>query len=168
MRDKVAILNTHGHCMLENIKCTKIINPGQIPVDCSDQPVFALTKELQFRFPKIVQNYFSLFEGLHIEQSLLVLNGQLIKGSGLMKILNLQKLSTIQFSAVVDVNSIKRATYCIQVTLSTFYLKLNEAIALDNLNGAFPYDWLRQISAENEMCIFCKMVFVSKSIISCL
>ena len=34
--------------MLENIKCTKIINPGQIPVDCSDQPVFALTKELQF------------------------------------------------------------------------------------------------------------------------
>ena len=100
-----------------------------------------------------------MFGGLHIEQSLLVLHGQLIKGSGLMKILKLQQLSTIQFSAVVDVNSIKRATYCIQVTLSTFYIKLNEAIALDNLNDACPYDWLRQISAENEMCIFCKMVF---------
>ena len=34
--------------MLENIKCTKIINPGQTQVDCNDQPVFALTKELQF------------------------------------------------------------------------------------------------------------------------
>ena len=47
-RDKVATLNTQGHCMLENIKCTKIINPGQTPVECHDQPAFALTKELQF------------------------------------------------------------------------------------------------------------------------
>ena len=88
----VATLSTQCHCMLENIKCTKIINPGQTPVDCSDQPVFPLTKELQFRFPKMFQNYFPLFGGLHMEQSLLVLHGQLIKGSGLMEILNLQKL----------------------------------------------------------------------------
>ena len=99
--------------MLENIKCTKIINPGQTPVDCSDQLVFALTKELQFRFPNMFQNYFLLFGELHIEQSLLVLYGQEIKGSGLMKILNLQKLSTLRLSVVVDVNTIKRATYCV-------------------------------------------------------
>ena len=78
--------------MLENIKCTKIINPGQTPVDCSDQPVFALTKELQFRFPKMFQNYFPLFGGLHIEEFLLFLHGKLIKVSGLMESLNLQKL----------------------------------------------------------------------------
>ena len=104
------------------------------------------------------QNYFPLFGGLHIEQSLLVLHGQLIKDFGLMEILNPQKLSVIGLSAVVDVNSIKRATYCIQVTLSTFYIKLNQATALDNLN-ACPYDWLRQRSAENEMCFFWEMVF---------
>ena len=46
-----------------------------------------------------------------------------------MKIANLQKLSTVGLSAVVDVNSIKGATYCIQVTLSTLYVKLNEATA---------------------------------------
>ena len=40
IRDKVPTLNTQGHCMLENIKCTEIINPGQTLVDCSDQPVF--------------------------------------------------------------------------------------------------------------------------------
>ena len=49
-----------------------------------------------------------------------------------MEILNLQKLSTIGLSAVVDVNSIKTATYCIQVTLSTLNI---------NLNNACPYDW---------------------------
>ena len=60
---------------------------------------------------------------------------------------------------VVNVNNIKRAIYCIQVTLSTLYIKLNEATALDNLNNTFPYDWPRQKSAENEMCFFWKMVF---------
>ena len=55
-------LKNEGHCMLENIKCTKIINPGQTPVDRSDQPVFALTKELQFRFLKMFQNYFPILD----------------------------------------------------------------------------------------------------------
>ena len=145
--------------MLENIKCTKIINPGQTPVDCSDQPVFALTKELQFRFPKMFQNYFPLFGGLHIEEFLLFLHGKLIKVSGLMESLNLQKLWTIGLSAVVDVNGIKIATYCVQVTLSTLYIKLNDATALDNLNIACPHNWLRQKSAEIEMYFFWKMVF---------
>ena len=40
---------------------------------------------------------------LHIEQSLLVVHDQLIDGSGLLEILNLQKLSTISVFAVVDV-----------------------------------------------------------------
>ena len=40
IRDKVPTLNAQGHCMLENIKCTEIINPGQTLVDCSEQPVF--------------------------------------------------------------------------------------------------------------------------------
>ena len=145
--------------MLHTIKCTKIINPGQTLVDCSDQPVYALTRELQFRFSKMFQNYFPLFGELHIEQSLLVLHGQLIEGSGLMEILNLQKLSTIGLSAVVHINSVKRAAYCIQVTLSTLYIKLNEATALDNLNNACSHGWLRQKSAENEICFFWKMVF---------
>ena len=108
IRDKIATLNTQGHCMLEHIKQTKFINPGQTPVDCSDQPVFTLTKELQFRFTKMFQNYFPLFGELYIKQSLLVLHVQLIKGSGLMEILNHQNLSTIGLSAVVDLKS-----YCI-------------------------------------------------------
>ena len=88
--DKVATLNTQGHCTLGNIKCNKIINPDQTPVDCTDQPIFTLTKKLQFRFPKMFQNYFPLFVALHIKHSLLVLLGQLFKGSGLMEILNLK------------------------------------------------------------------------------
>ena len=158
IRDKVATLNTQGHCMLENIKSTAVINPGQTPVDVSDQPVFALTKELQYRFPWLFKDYFPLFGGLHIEQSLLVVHGQLIDGSGLLEILNLQKLSTIGLSTVVEVSSIKRAIYCIQVTVSTLFIKLKEAVAIDNPNSLSPYDWLASKSSESEMCFYWKIV----------
>ena len=76
IRNKVAKLNTQGHCMLENIRSTNVINPIQTPVDVSDQPVYALTKERQYRFPDLFEKYFPLFGGLHIEQSLLVLHSQ--------------------------------------------------------------------------------------------
>ena len=44
-----------------------------------------------------------------------------------MEILNLEKLLTIGLPVVADVNSIQRAIYCIQVSLSTLYIKLNKA-----------------------------------------
>ena len=88
----------------------------------------------------------------------------LIDGSGLMEILNLQKLSTFGVSAVVDVNSIKRATYSLKVIISTLYIKLSEAASLDEANSSedwsfqSPYDWLTKKASENEMCFFWKIV----------
>ena len=73
------------------MKWTETLNPGQTPVDISDQPVYALTKELQLRFPKTFSNYFPLFRQLHIEQCLLVIHGQMIKGSGILEILTENK-----------------------------------------------------------------------------
>ena len=87
----------------------------------------------------------------------------LIDGSGLMEILNLQKLSTFGVSAVVDVNSIKRATYSLKVIISTLYIKLSEAASLDEANSSedwsfqSPYDWLTKKASENEMCFFSKI-----------
>ena len=98
-----------------------------------------------------------LFGGLNIEQSLLVMHGQLIDGSGLMDILNQHKFSTIGLSAVVDVNSIKRARYCVQVTLCALYIKVKYA-AVNNNSSLPPYEWLRLKSKESETCFFWKMV----------
>ena len=92
-----------------NIKWNETLNPGQTLVDVSDQPVYALTKELQLHFLEIFSNYFPLFGQLHIEQCVLVIHGQMIEGSGLLEILTENKFSMIVLSAVVDLNSIKRA-----------------------------------------------------------
>ena len=50
---KVSSLKSQIHCMKiirDTIKC---LNPNQIPVDVSDQQVFAFSKEVQLRYPSV-------------------------------------------------------------------------------------------------------------------
>ena len=131
--DKVSTLDMQHHTMKLNIKIVNVLNPGQTPVDVSDCPVYALTKEVQFRFPDQFADYVAMFGGLHIEQCLLVIHGQLIHGSGLPEVLSQCSLATIGVSVVVDVNQIKRARYCIQVVLCALYQKLCVAVKKDRL-----------------------------------
>ena len=46
--EKVNMLQTQGHCMTLNINSTRTLNPIQTPIDVRDQPVYVLTKELQY------------------------------------------------------------------------------------------------------------------------
>ena len=115
LRDKVSTFNMQAHLIQLNVKWTAVF--GQIPVDLSNQPVYGLTKELQFRHPEMFSQYFPIFGQPRIEQSLLVIHGQLIEGSGLVQILTENKFFMIGLSAVTDVNNTKRARYTLQITL---------------------------------------------------
>ena len=68
---------------------------NKTPVDVYDQPVYALTKQIQWRFANEFGNskYFFLFVGFHIEKASLVVYGASIKGSGLEKLLGQSNLS---------------------------------------------------------------------------
>ena len=143
--------------MKQNIKWTEILNPGQTPVDVSDQPVYALTKTLQYSYPDEFSKYFALFGQLHIEQALLIMHGILIKGSGLLEILTQNKFSTIGMGAAVDVNSIKRARYALQLSLCALFTMLEDA-AGENLTSMSAYEWLCQKSTESEVFLYWKMV----------
>lgn len=81
----VHTLATQYHCMKIIKQTVNYLNPGQTPVDVCDQPVYALTKEIQWRFPEDFgfDSYFCLFGGLHFEQCILTIHRELIKGSGL-------------------------------------------------------------------------------------
>ena len=155
-RDKVSTFNMQAHLMELNMKWTETLNPGQTPVDVSDQPVYALTKELQFRFPQKFGKYFPLFGQLHIEQCLLVIHGQLIKGSGLFEILTENKFSMIGLSAVVDVNNIKRARYTLQISLCALFKQLR--LAMPEHTNLSPYEWLKEQSKVNTSFLYWKIV----------
>ena len=102
------------------------LNPEQTPIDVCDQPVYTLSKEIQFRFSDQFGQgkYFVLFGALHIEKSLLVIYADIIKGSGIKQILDANELSVVGTDAIVNVNDIKKARYCLQVSACAIFRKL--------------------------------------------
>ena len=64
--EKVNTLQMQGHC---NINSTKALNATQTPIVISDQPVYAITKELQYRYLHLFEKYCPIMGGLHIKQS---------------------------------------------------------------------------------------------------
>ena len=56
-----------AHLMHLNMKWNPVLNPSQTPVDVSDQPVYPLTKELQFCHQEIFSQYFPIVRQLHID-----------------------------------------------------------------------------------------------------
>ena len=136
---------------MDVIKCTiKILNPGQIALDVCDQPIYALTKEIQWRFPDEFgcDKYFCLFGALHIEQSLLGIYGQMIKGTGLHEVLSTCNLSI----TAVDVSHIKRAQYCLQVSACVIYRLLVGHRNSCDCNETAIFDWLEKRIRESQMC----------------
>ena len=95
------------HQMNLNIKIISALDSGEASVDVSDFPVYVLTKEAQFRFPKHFSNYFVMFGGLHIEQYLLVTHGQFTEGNGFTEIFETSSSATFGVGTVVNVNQIK-------------------------------------------------------------
>ena len=98
-------------------KAIKFLNSNQVPIDVSDQPVYALSKDVQIRYPETFgdQRYITLLGDLHTEHTVLQMHGKLIKGSGLDSVLLHSDLSTQGTSAIVDANDIKRAWYCMHL-----------------------------------------------------
>ena len=72
----------HGMDVLK--KVIKFLNPAQIPVMAFDQPLFALTKMVQWKWPDMhgEDKYVVMFGGLHLEMALWSTLGDLQEGSG--------------------------------------------------------------------------------------
>ena len=119
----IRTLYTQYHCIEIVERTTQLLNPGQICVHESDQPVYKLSKELQWRFPDRFghDKYFCLFVSLHLAKSILLLCGSLIKGSGLDKIMTSCGLLIVGTTSKVLVNHIKRARYYIQVSACVMF-----------------------------------------------
>ena len=157
LRDKVNTLEMQRHVMRLNSKAVSELNPNQTPVDMSDQPVYALTKEVQYRFPHEFKKYFAMLGGLHVEHCLLTIHGQLIVGSGLPEVLQLCSLATIGTQAVVDASHIKRARYGVQVILCALYKKLQDTVRQDR-STLSPMQWLTEKSKTSDMSFYWCMV----------
>ena len=150
---KVASVEAQYHCMSIIHKTIKFLNENQIHIDVSDQPIYAYSKEVQGHHPPIFGHgkYLSWLGDLHIEQSILGLHGNLIKGTGLDSALAHTNLSNIGTSTIVDVNNIKRSRYCLQVAICTIYKLLKEAHANSQSHLLLLFDWLEKRPKISQM-----------------
>ena len=159
MREKVRTLATQYHCMNIISKIICVINPNQTLVDTCDQPVYALTKQIQWRYPELFGNsqYFSLFWGLHIEKALLIVHGEFIKGSGLDKLLGQSNLSiTGMENTVVNVTHVKRCRYGLQISACAIYQQLVKAF--NTKSNITIWEWLAQKSETSTMTLYWKNI----------
>ena len=79
-------INFQAHAMNIAIHYTRYLNEGQgAAIGCSDQPLYAWKKKLQWSYPdRFSKNaYLAVMGGMHIEPQLLKINGELVTGSGL-------------------------------------------------------------------------------------
>ena len=88
-----------------------------------------------------------------MEQSILGLHGNLIKESGLDSVLAHTNFSTIGTSTIVDVNNIKRSTYCLQVAICGIYKLLKEA-HVDSQSNLSLFDWLEERYKISKMAYY--------------
>ena len=102
-----------------------------------------------------------MFEGLHIEQCLLVTYGQFIEGSGLREILETFSLAAIVVGAVVNVKQINRACYCEQVTLRFLYRKFVDIVKADG-SALDRLKWLEEKLLSSSMAHHWSFVIISK------
>ena len=65
------------------------VNPGQTPVVTLDQPLFALAKQIQWKWPEKYgeDKMVLMFGGLHIEIAVLKTLGDWLRGSGWVRAL---------------------------------------------------------------------------------
>ena len=125
------------HLMATAVKYTRFLNPGQVAVGCSDQPLYAIKRTIQWMYPDVFGNtYFAFMGGLHIEQAALTCIGQLVTGTGIENIISAAALDTVGLvSAVCDVNNIKKARYTIQVLIVVLVKNLQKAYETDKLEN---------------------------------
>ena len=116
-----------------------------MPINVCGQPIFALTKQIQWRYPEKSGNYFCLFDGLHIEKSLLLLHGNFVSGIGLFKLLRISNLSICSLQTVTSsVNDIKGARYVLKLSVCVIYKNL--PIAHSSSSSPLSHlDWLDEI-----------------------
>ena len=86
----------------------EFLNPGQIPVMAVDQPIFALAKYVQWKFPAThgEDRFVVMLGGLHTEMALWSTLGDLLAGSGWTTLLSQAEVVT---SGVAD--SLLKATH---------------------------------------------------------
>ena len=129
LRDQAHSVATIKHAMDKIQEAVRFLNPGQTPVMAADQPLFALSKQIQWKWPEYGEDKFVImFGGLHIEMAGLRSLGVLLQDSGWTSALAEGGVaSTGTADSFLGVFSVTKTRQAHQVTACSLYQLMKEA-----------------------------------------
>ncbi|KAK3924496.1 3-dehydroquinate synthase, partial [Frankliniella fusca] len=114
------------------ISITSMVNAGQTPVMCMDQPLYALGKILQWNWPETYGEHkiVLIMGGLHIEQAFLRLLGSFMEECGWAQIFAQAGVtSEVGAEGLLKVHHIKKSRASHEATAAALYTLLHDAHA---------------------------------------
>ena len=130
--EKAATVAMIKHGMQVQKKITDYLNPGQVPIMTFDQPLFALAKSVQWKWPHILGEgkFLVMFGGLHIELALWNTIGDFLEDSGWTAALTESGVATAgKADSFLNASHLTRTRRVHQVTLLALAKLQHEAWA---------------------------------------
>ena len=118
------------HCTKTNQEATQLLNPGQKPVLTMDQPLYAIGKQIQWKFPDVYveDKYVMMLGRLHIEKAGLKMFGDLFDGPGWTNAIAQAEVTTTGTGgSFIHASHIARTRRAHQVTASSLYILQRQA-----------------------------------------
>ena len=106
------------------------LNPGQVPVIAVDQPLYAVAKEIQWRWASHYgeDKFVVVFGGLHIEMAFLKVLGDWLEGSGWTVVLSDANVATPgTANSFLKATNVTRTRRAHQVTACSLFILLKRA-----------------------------------------
>ena len=106
------------------------LNPGQTPVIAFDQPLYALAKHIQWKWPENYgeDKFVIMFGGLDIEMAALKTLGDWLKGSGWVQALVQANITTPGIAdSFLQAAHVTRTIRALQVTVAALYILMHRA-----------------------------------------
>ena len=119
----------HGMNLIRQI--TFQVNPEQIPVLTVDQPLYAIAKRIQWKWPDDYGEkcYDILMGGLHIEMAMLKVLGSWLDGSGWSYVTSANVTTEGRAAGLLKGAHISRGQWAHQVTVAALYIPLQKSYA---------------------------------------
>jgi hypothetical protein len=134
-QEKAATISMVKHGMNVVRQVTEHLNPGQIPVVTLDQPLYAIAKYVQWKWPEThgERVYVTMLGGLHIEMALWSLCGDLLESSGWTTALSESGVASAGTAdSFLKVSHLTRTRHAHQITALALSKLQQDAFILDN------------------------------------
>ena len=142
------------HAMDVIKSCINYLNPGQVPVIAVDQPLYAIAKQIQWKWNNLYgeTKFVIMFGGLHIEMAFLKLLGGWLERSGWTTALtDAEVASAGTANSFLKASSVTRTRRAHQITAISLYILIQRAyanyqeLASENGSPALSFDeWCKK------------------------